>query len=198
LFSKILDAVDGSPDAKKALDYAISLAKTYGSILTVMYVVHRRVYVAAEEACFAPTAALIQDMEEQGKKILDEAKGTAQSRGVELDTVVVHGIPTEEILKKAEADKYDMIVVGSRGRTATKAFLLGSLRPAVDSGKVISPTLPGHYTPMTEAAWKPIGVRFTSIQASEAIRFTKPTTSCLRSQPKRQEIHANRTTAGRA
>jgi nucleotide-binding universal stress UspA family protein len=191
-----LGCVDGSPDAKKALDYAISLAKTYGSILTVMYVVHRRVYVAAEEACFAPTAALIQGMEEQGKKILDEAKGTAQSRGVELDTVVVHGISTEEILK-AEADKYDMIVVGSRGRTAAKAFLLGSLRPAVDAGKVISPTLPGHYTPMTEAAWKPIGVQFTSIQASEAIRFTKPTASCLRSQPRRQEIHANRTAAGR-
>ena len=107
MFSKILDAVDGSPDAKKALDYAISLVKTYGSILTVMYVVHRRVYVAAEEACFAPTAALIQDVEEQGKKILDEAKGTAQSRGVELDIVVVHGISTEETLKKAEADKYD-------------------------------------------------------------------------------------------
>jgi len=131
LFSKILAAVDGSPDAKKALDYAISLAKTYGSTLTVMYVVHRRVYVAAEEAGFTPTAALIHDMEEQGKKILDEAKRTAQSRGVELDTVLVHGIPAEEILKKAEAEKYDMIVVGSRGRTSVKAFLLGSVSDKV-------------------------------------------------------------------
>jgi nucleotide-binding universal stress UspA family protein len=70
-------------------------------------------------------------MEEQGKKILDEARKTAQSRGVELDTVLVHGIPAEEILKKAEAEKYDMIVVGSRGRTSVKAFLLGSISDKV-------------------------------------------------------------------
>ena len=131
LFSKILAAVDGSQDAKKALDYAISLAKTYGSTLTVMYVVHRRVYIAAEEAGFTPTTALIYDMEELGKKILDEARRTAQSRGVELDTVLVDGIPVQEILKKAEADRYDVIVVGSRGRTSVKAFLLGSISEKV-------------------------------------------------------------------
>jgi len=131
LFSKVLAAVDGSPDAKKALDYAISLAKTYGSTLTVMYVVHRRVYVAAEEAGFVATASLIHDMEEQGKRILEEAKETAKSAGVEMDAVLVHGLPAEEILKKAEAEKYDMIVVGSRGRTAVKAFLLGSVSDKV-------------------------------------------------------------------
>lgn len=127
MFFKILAATDGSPDAKKALDYATSLAKTYGSSLTVMYVVHRRVYLAAEEAGFSPTAALVHDMEEQGERILDETKKTAQSKGVKADTVLVHGIPAEEILKKAQAGKYDIIVVGSRGRTAAKAFLLGSV-----------------------------------------------------------------------
>lgn len=131
MFSKILAATDGSPDAKKSLDYAISLAKTYNSPLTVMFVVHRRVYVAAEEAGFSPTVALIHEMEEQGKRILDEAKKTAQSEGVEADTVLVHGIPAEEILRKAATEKYDMIVIGSRGRTAAKAFLLGSVSDKV-------------------------------------------------------------------
>jgi nucleotide-binding universal stress UspA family protein len=127
LFSKILVAVDGSPYADKALSHAISLAKTYGASLTAMYVVHRRVYVAAEEAGFTAIATLIHDMEDAGKRVLEEAKRKAQSEGTSLDTVLVHGLPAEEIVKKAEAGKYDLIVVGSRGRTAAKAFLLGSI-----------------------------------------------------------------------
>ena len=131
LFAKILAAVDGSTYAKKALDHAIGLAKTYHSTLTAMYVVHKRVYVAAEEAGFVATASLIHDMEEQGKRILEEAKETAKSAGVEMDAVLVHGLPAEEILKKADAEKYDLIVMGSRGRTAAKAFLLGSISDKV-------------------------------------------------------------------
>ncbi len=130
MLGKILVAVDGSDDAKRALDHSISLAKMYHSTLTVMYVVHRRVYLAAEEAGFIATT-LIHDMEEQGKRILEEAKGVTQTAGVDTDTVLVHGIPAEEILKKAEAEKFDMIVVGSRGLTATKAFLLGSVSDKV-------------------------------------------------------------------
>lgn len=127
MVSKILVAVDGSPCGKKALEYAISLAKTYGSKLTAIYVVHKRVYIAAQEAGFKGTEPLKQDMEEQGKRILEEAKGTAQGAGIEVDTVLVHGLPAEEILKRSEAEKHDMIVVGSRGRTAAKAFFLGSV-----------------------------------------------------------------------
>ncbi len=130
MLGKILVAVDGSDDAKRALDHSISLAKMYHSTLTVMYVVHRRVYLAAEEAGFIATT-LIHDMEEQGKRILEEAKGVTQTAGVDAETVLVHGIPAEEILKKTEAEKFDMIVVGSRGLTATKAFLLGSVSDKV-------------------------------------------------------------------
>jgi len=130
LFSRILVALDGSPYSKKALDHAISLAKTCGSTLTVVHVVHRRVYVA-EAADFIATARLIHDMEEQGERILEEAKGAAQSVGIGVDTIMVHGIPAEEILKKSDVEKCDMIVVGSRGRTAVKAFLLGSVSDKV-------------------------------------------------------------------
>jgi nucleotide-binding universal stress UspA family protein len=127
LFSKILVAVDGSIFARQALDHAISLAKSYGSKLTLMYVVHRRVYVAAEEAGFVTTAPEIHDMEEAGKRILNESRDAVRSAGVEADTALVHGIPADEVVRKAEAEGYDLIVVGSRGRTGIEAFLLGSV-----------------------------------------------------------------------
>jgi nucleotide-binding universal stress UspA family protein len=89
------------------------------------------VYIAAEEAGFVTTAPLIHDMEEQGKMILDEAKRVVQASGIEADTAMVHGIPPEEIIKKAQTDSYDLIVIGSRGRTAATSFLLGSVSDRV-------------------------------------------------------------------
>lgn len=127
LVGKILVPVDGSLHAKKALEHAITQAKMSGSSITIMYVVHTRVYAAAQEAGFVAIASLMRNMEELGKRILEEAKGTSQAAGIDTDTVLVHGLPADEIVKKAETEKYDMIVIGSRGRTAAKSFLLGSV-----------------------------------------------------------------------
>lgn len=131
MFSKILVAVDGSSFSNKALDYAADLTKKYNSSLTIIYVVHKRVYIAAEEAGFVTTAPLIHDMEEQGKEILEKAKERVEAAGINVDRVLVHGLPAEEILEKAEKESYDAIVIGSRGRTAATAFLLGSISDKV-------------------------------------------------------------------
>jgi len=132
LLGKILVPVDGSPFAKRALEFAIGLAKAHDSTITIIYVVPRRVYVAAQEAGFLTVPALIHDLEEQGKKMLEEAEEVAQVAGVKtVDKVLIHGLPAEEILKRSEAEKYDMIVIGSRGRTAAKAFFLGSVSDKV-------------------------------------------------------------------
>lgn len=127
MVGKILVPVDGSPHAKKVMEHAIAQAKMTGSSITVMYVVHTRVYAAAQEAGFIAIAPLMRNMEELGKHILQEAQATGQATGITTDTFLVHGLPADEIIKKAEADKYDMIVIGSRGRTAAKSFLLGSV-----------------------------------------------------------------------
>jgi nucleotide-binding universal stress UspA family protein len=50
-----------------------------------------------------------------------------KQREVDTNTFLVHGLPADEIVKKAETERYDMIVIGSRGRTAAKSFLLGSV-----------------------------------------------------------------------
>jgi len=124
LLSKILAAVDGSPRAKKALHYAISLAKCYDSTLTVMYVLDKRVCDVADQASFLAISRLINDMEEYGKTVLEEINRIAQSNGMEVHTVLVHGTPAED-------GKYDLIVIGSRGLTPAKAFLLGSISDKV-------------------------------------------------------------------
>ena len=127
LVGKILVPVDGSQHAKKALERAITQAKMSGSSITVMYVVHTRVYGAAQEAGFVTIAPLIRDLEEYGNRILQEARATGQAAGIDTNTFLVHGLPADEMVKKAETEKYDMIVIGSRGRTTAKSLLLGSV-----------------------------------------------------------------------
>ena len=116
---KILVPVDGSPYAKKALECAVTQAKMSGSSITIMYAAHSHI------------APLARSLEDHGKRILEEAKGTGQAAGIDTNTFLVHGPPADEIINKAETGKYDMIVIGSRGRTAAKSFLLGSVSDKV-------------------------------------------------------------------
>lgn len=127
MLSKILVAIDGSSDGKKALDLAIDLAKSCGSTVTVTYVVHERVYIALQEAGYNALPAIMNNMEEYGKKVLEEAKAVVETAGVKVDTALLLGLPAKEILKKSEAGKYDMVVVGKRGRTGARSFLMGSV-----------------------------------------------------------------------
>jgi nucleotide-binding universal stress UspA family protein len=127
LVGRILVPVDGSPHARKALEHAMTQAKMSRSSITIMYVVHTRVYAAAQEAGFVAIAPLMRNMEELGKRVLQEAQAVGQAAGIDTNTFLVHGIPADEIVKKAETERYDMIVIGSRGRTAAKSFLLGSV-----------------------------------------------------------------------
>jgi len=123
--------VDGSTYAKKVLENAINFAKMSGASITIMYVIHARVYAAVQEAGFVDIN-IARKMEELGSSILEEAKVTAQNGGINCNTKLVHGFPSEEIVKTAEAEKYDMIVIGIRGRTGARAALLGSISNSVN------------------------------------------------------------------
>jgi nucleotide-binding universal stress UspA family protein len=121
ILSKILAAVDGSSYAWKALDYAIDLAGKYKSTLTIAYVAPRILVVMRLQKLVEHA------LEEQGQRILDEAKERAHAARVEAEVVLLWGNPAEEILKRSKTEDYDLIVVGGQGLSAVEAFLLGSV-----------------------------------------------------------------------
>lgn len=131
MYSKILVPVDGSTGAANALRMAVDLAKKYGSSLTVMHVVARRVYAFPVHGVGPLTATLMEEMEEEGKEVLQKAGKIVTDAGLELNTRIAHGVPAEEILKEAEKERYDLIVIGSRGLSEVKAFFLGSVSDKV-------------------------------------------------------------------
>lgn len=132
MFSRILVAVDGSPFAESALKYAVDLAKKYGAKLIILHVVLRRFYaVTPSEAGVLATTVYVKEMESEGKEIINKADAFAKGQGVDYECRLVQGVPADEIVKAAQSEKADLIVMGSRGLTAVSAFLLGSVSDKV-------------------------------------------------------------------
>ena len=102
--------VDGSKYAEKALKQAIEVAKRFSAEVTVVNVYH------------VPTG---QDV---SQKILDKAKAMLEDAGVKSKLVSVLSPNTPKVITDmAEDQKFDLVVVGSRGMGAIKAYLIGSV-----------------------------------------------------------------------
>lgn len=67
----------------------------------------------------------LNNKQKVGEQILKEAARTA--KGIAYDTRLEFGNPSKSILKVAEQDDYDLIVIGSRGMSGARRFLLGSV-----------------------------------------------------------------------
>ena len=125
-------AVDGSPFAERALACAIDLSKKYHARLLITHVVLRRFYaVTPSEAGVLATTVFVKEMESEGKKIIAKSEEVAKAADTEYECKLVQGVPADEIVKIAQAEKVDLIVIGSRGLTEVRAFLLGSVSDKV-------------------------------------------------------------------
>jgi nucleotide-binding universal stress UspA family protein len=132
LFSKILVALDGSEYSLKALDLAVDLAKKYQSQLVLVHVVIRQIYaINPPEAGILAETAIVRELEAEGKAILAKGEETVKAQGLPVQTRLRQGVPAEELLRTAADEKVDLMVLGSRGLSQVKAFLLGSVSDKV-------------------------------------------------------------------
>lgn len=112
---RILICSDFSECSDRALHYAVSLATEFGSELSLVHVLEHLPapqHLEAENTC-------VTDLLE--RKIPEEAR-----RYCKIKAVVRSGKPYEEIIKVAEEDKSDLIIVGVRGRNILDLALFGS------------------------------------------------------------------------
>jgi nucleotide-binding universal stress UspA family protein len=126
----VLLATDGSPTAEKATETAIELAKLLDTelvIVTVWTVPYTTTGFAP-----APINGEIATLgEEEGKRIVSETAARAEEAGVETRTVVLRGIPVDEICLAAETYQPRFLVVGSHGWGTVKRAVFGSVSTGV-------------------------------------------------------------------
>lgn len=137
-FHQILVAYDGSTEARMALDRAIDLAHAWSSRLTIVMVYQRPVTWIADPMLGAVMGPVIspEPPGENDRKTLDEilrqAVQMAKERGVsEVQGELLQNHPAEAILRFADIQHADLIVMGSRGQSPTTRLLLGSVSDAV-------------------------------------------------------------------
>ena len=138
-FQKILVCIDGSDKSLEAADYSISIAKNMNAQLIILNVLETEPWYYGKNAYEWASPEELNKVYENEKttiqKILDDIKEKAKTVGIESKTKILM-IPRTEgtvkpILKYAEDEEIDLIVVGTRGRTGIKKMLLGSVASGV-------------------------------------------------------------------
>jgi nucleotide-binding universal stress UspA family protein len=148
LYKKILIATDGSEHTEKAITHAIELAKLTGAQLHAVYVVSLVHPPGTLDLNSSPDPGsnISIDVSIEGlKKILrhegDEAiryiEEQAKRDGVDVRKWIIEGQPAKEILKLAEEEWVDLIVMGTLGRSGIEKFLIGSVADKVIRGSRI-------------------------------------------------------------
>jgi len=119
----IVVGTDGSDTATQALVKACDLAKTTGAKLHIV-----SAYVPVGGARIGGEAGgRMVGPDVQVDAVLQDAAGTVHARGVEVESHARKGDPADALLTVADEQDADLIVVGNRGMTGAKRFLLGSV-----------------------------------------------------------------------
>jgi nucleotide-binding universal stress UspA family protein len=138
VFRRILIATDGSENSRKAAKIGIELAKlSQGSVL-IVYVTDIGRYVSS--AGLIPTFGgvspeviddIVASLKDAGEKATLQVDEMARANGVASEKLIVDGNPANEILRIAENNKIDVIVMGGIGKTGLEKFLMGSVAEKV-------------------------------------------------------------------
>jgi nucleotide-binding universal stress UspA family protein len=122
---KILLGIDGSDGSYKAASYAAELAARMGAAVTLMFVISDQYtdrFIA--KPTYTPNEEIMAgDRFNRAKEIMEQKK-------VAYDTMVEMGNPAQKLIAAGESG-YDMIVLGTRGLSAVKEFMLGSVSSKV-------------------------------------------------------------------
>lgn len=119
---KILVPLDGSKNSWRGLDEAIYLARQCGATITGIHCLNLS---PRSEISGRPSAekSLIKEV----RKFMEEAKLKAAQNGVVFASKIVNGDVGYNIIKTAQNEKVDLIVIGSRGHSSLQRFFLGSV-----------------------------------------------------------------------
>ncbi len=122
-FKKILLPIDGSVYSNAAIDKAVELAKLAGSELTLFFTIDSSIY--SHSAASGSLSNLEQILRTEMEEVLRAGQEKVRDAGLECVTRSAEGIPGREICEIS--GEYDLIIMGTAGRTGIKKMILGSV-----------------------------------------------------------------------
>jgi len=139
MYENVLVPTDGSDHADRGVEHALDLAAAHGARLHVLFVVDETTH--GTTPALSSYEAFLEDVSEQAEEIAEEVVEDATERGVDATMSVRRGVPHEVILRYADDEDIDIVVMGKRGATGVEAPHLGSVTNRVLRGASI-PVMP--------------------------------------------------------
>jgi len=131
MISKILVPTDGSNASIKAARYAVDLAKHLKASVIVLSVIDKRSFVGqtvpAEKTARHLIEPLGEYLREAAEAYAGEIKKLCDKNAVRSKVVITTGHPVDDIVKEAERARANLIIMGSHGKSALAAAVLGSV-----------------------------------------------------------------------
>jgi nucleotide-binding universal stress UspA family protein len=127
-FKKILCPTDFSEPSYEAIKAAGELASHFGSELCIVHVIAPvpMIPMAAEPSAF-DVALYEQELEVSSKRSLEEVFKKLDSKELKARLIAVRGNAPDEIIRIAEEENVDLIVIATRGRTGLDRLIFGSV-----------------------------------------------------------------------
>ena len=131
-FKKIMIATDGSVCSRIAADKGIEFARMSGGTVYAVHVLSKAYLSAMDGESFSsmgmnPWESIKEEFQRQGEQAVNYVKDRGEMKGVNVESVLLEGNPSEELIKYAEEKNMDIIIMGTLGKTGLDRFLLGSV-----------------------------------------------------------------------
>lgn len=122
---KILVGVDGSENSMRAVEYTAVQAEKFDAHITLLLAI-----APSDTAIFSGKGTYMPKETNIVEGRLKKAKEILKKRGIDYDQAMEFGQPANVILTYSQQG-YDTIVLGSRGLSGVKGFLMGSVSSKV-------------------------------------------------------------------
>lgn len=133
VLKQIVVGVDGSKDARGAVEFLLTASYPKNVHITVMSVVPPLpIETSPESEALADVLEqVLGPLEKEARKVAEQATARMREAGMDASTTVAHGHIGRQIVELARSSKADLVVVGSRGLDGTAPYLMGSVSDAV-------------------------------------------------------------------
>jgi len=125
-FSTILVAVDFSDSSDNAFQMALAMAQKFSAKLMILHVINEPIDLRGFYVPHISFDKLEEEIEEGAKKLMESFCRQHTGDFENYQSLIVPGMPFDEIIKQAEKYSVELIVLGTHGRTGLDHVLFGS------------------------------------------------------------------------